>query len=81
VSEKKITLLDAWRECERNIVPTDTDQITRSKMRFLFYTGALEVIDRLVETDKADSVKLSDLLELMHEAQDMANEIARVSRP
>lgn len=71
MSEKKITLLDAWRECERNIVPTDTDQITRSKMRFLFYTGALTVSDRLIDADGA-----LDLLELHRELNNLATEIA-----
>lgn len=71
MSEKKITLLDAWRECERNIVPPETDQLTRSKMRFLFYTGALTVSDRLIDTDGA-----LDLLELHRELNNLATEIA-----
>ena len=41
-----MTLLEEWREFERNIVPADVDQIMRSKMRFLFYSGALCVFDR-----------------------------------
>jgi hypothetical protein len=70
-----MTLIEEWREFERNIVPADTDQIMRSKMRFLFYSGCLSVIDRLISTERTlDSVAL--YLALMHESHELANDVA-----
>lgn len=71
-----MTLLEEWREFERNIVPADVDQIMRSKMRFLFYSGALCVFDRLPLTEAVPG----RLVELHSQLQELASEVAKCER-
>lgn len=72
-----MTLLEEWREFERNLVPADTDQITRSKMRFLFYSGCLSIIDRMLNMERTmDTIALPDVFALLHESHALANDVA-----
>jgi hypothetical protein len=70
-----MTLLEEWREFERNIVPQGTDATTRSKMQFLFYSGALSLFDRLVLAEQA-----RDPIALHRELHELANSVAAVYR-
>jgi hypothetical protein len=67
------TLLEDWREFERNILPADFGVEQRRKAMFAFYAGAMRVADRLVTPDE---VNHHFVIDLHVECQAIANALA-----
>lgn len=66
------TLLEDWQEFERNILPADFGVEARRKTKFAFYSGALRILDKLMEGASAD---VNTVVALSVECQRLANDI------
>jgi len=70
------TLLEDWLEFERNVLPADFGVEQRRKAKFAFYSGALRVIERVMEAQPMDADAAVPLITQMQtEAQALANAI------
>jgi hypothetical protein len=46
-----MSLLEAWAEFERNVLPPEMSPQIRGKVQLAFYLGASEVIDRFAQAN------------------------------
>jgi hypothetical protein len=82
MSEPTPSIIDAWKEFERNVVPADFGRDQRRTVMFAFYTAAATVADRLLAAQPTehpmDDYNLECfIVELKVECQELANAIAR----
>jgi hypothetical protein len=70
------TLLEDWREFERNVLPADFGVEQRRKAKFAFYTAALGVIERFMEAQPMDvDAAVHFIRQMQIEAQELATSI------
>lgn len=75
-----MTLLDAWREFERNVLPADMPTATRSKVWLAFQLGASEVVDRVIEREIDGEAFVEFYVEIQQELALVARALIEAAR-